>query len=181
MRSLAAVDMHTAQHLVKHALSGDLASERTVILVTHHVRLCLPLAAYIVELAGGKVLRQGTPKDLQHFGMLNQMVADEDKVQCDDPTPQPQLYDADGTNIKDNIPGKQISHGTLVEKEARAEGRISYRTYLTYLRAARLSSWIITFLLMVAIRGIDIGQQVIQAVLHYDTLLTRVVLHSEMG
>ena len=47
---LAAVDMHTAQHLLRHALSGPLAKDRTIVLVTHHITLCLPAATYLLEL-----------------------------------------------------------------------------------------------------------------------------------
>lgn len=154
--------MHTVQHLVKHALNGELASKRTIVLVTHHIRLCLPIAAYIVELADGKVLRQGTPKDLRHFGMLDKLVTEEDQAKGDEgdaPISQPQENEADAAKVKPSGHGKNLTNGKLVEKEARAEGRISYRTYLTYLRAARMSSWIITFVLMLAIRAIDIGQQ----------------------
>lgn len=154
--------MHTAQHLVKHALTGDLASDRTIILVTHHVRLCLPIASYVVELANGQVLRQGTPRDLSHFGMLKQMVVDEDKVQPDPlPPSMARRNEADEQVVHTHPIGKKSSDGKLIEKEARAEGRISYRTYLTYLRAAKLSSWIITFLLMLSIRALDIAQQVV--------------------
>jgi ABC-type multidrug transport system ATPase subunit len=157
---LAAVDMHTAQHLVDYALTGHLVTNRTVILVTHHVRLCLPVAAYVVELEHGHVLRQGTPRDLRHFGMLKQVVREEDAVPQDaPPTPHPQENEADDKMVAE-MTRKKTGSGKLVEKEARAEGRISLTTYLTYIRAARMSSWILTFLLMLAIRGIDIAQQV---------------------
>ncbi|PYH96650.1 putative multidrug resistance protein [Aspergillus ellipticus CBS 707.79] len=51
----SAVDVHTAHHLFTHALVGDLARGRTRILATHHVELCLPMAACHVQLAQGKV------------------------------------------------------------------------------------------------------------------------------
>ena len=66
--------MHTATHLVKRALSGDLARGRTIILVTHHISLCLPIAAYLVELSSGAVLRSGLTSELRERGELEKLV-----------------------------------------------------------------------------------------------------------
>ncbi|KAG8871479.1 hypothetical protein FRB98_000747, partial [Tulasnella sp. 332] len=44
---LSAVDAETAQHIYEHALQGPLLEGRTVILVSHHVQLCVPGASYI--------------------------------------------------------------------------------------------------------------------------------------
>jgi ABC-type bacteriocin/lantibiotic exporter with double-glycine peptidase domain len=45
---LSAVDAHTAMHLMNECIMGSLMVERTRILVTHHVNLCLPSALYLV-------------------------------------------------------------------------------------------------------------------------------------
>ncbi|BGP17739.1 hypothetical protein JCM10213v2_005781 [Rhodosporidiobolus nylandii] len=59
----SAVDAHVARHLVDSLFSassrGELLEGRTVVLVTHHVDLVLPCAAYHVELQEGRVIRQG--------------------------------------------------------------------------------------------------------------------------
>ncbi|KAH8929584.1 hypothetical protein BT69DRAFT_1328618 [Atractiella rhizophila] len=44
---LSAVDSHTAQHIVSHFYS-PLLRGRTILLITHHLDLCLPLASYLV-------------------------------------------------------------------------------------------------------------------------------------
>lgn len=80
----SAVDVHTAQHLHKHALTGPLATGRTRILATHHVGICLPDAGYIVYLQNGMVEFVGRPTDLHHNAVLeavlsSQSVDDEDK------------------------------------------------------------------------------------------------------
>ncbi|KAG9045107.1 hypothetical protein FS842_001253 [Serendipita sp. 407] len=49
--------------------------------------------------------------------------------------------------------------GKLVDEEARAEGRVSWRTYKTYIQAAGYWSWGAAFLLMIQIRGINILNQ----------------------
>lgn len=52
---LSAVDAHTAQFVYHECLQGSLLKNRTVVLVTHHVSLCLPGADYVVSLKEGTV------------------------------------------------------------------------------------------------------------------------------
>ncbi|GAA5889236.1 hypothetical protein JCM5296_005842 [Sporobolomyces johnsonii] len=61
----SAVDSGTAQHLVDHLFRGRLLEGRTVVLITHHVDLALPLAAYRISLAGGRVVSQGPVESRQ--------------------------------------------------------------------------------------------------------------------
>jgi ABC-type multidrug transport system ATPase subunit len=159
---LAAVDMHTAHHLLRYCLTGDLARDRTIILVTHHIRLCLPAASYFVEISQGTVRRQGCVQDLRDQGALVDIVDAEDQHYQDEPnqsrvvpnevdTPQDESRELLRTNARKK---------KIIEEEARAEGRVSFRIYLTYIRAAGIHCWIITLLLMLLIRFINIGNQV---------------------
>lgn len=149
--------MHTAQHLVARCLTSDLARGRTIILVTHHISLCLPAASYLVELAHGKVLRQGSIQELENLGLLRSVVEEED-----DPADIPQTPENEADALKDAnaLKPAQGANGKLVEVEARAEGRVSTRTYITYIRAAGVLPWILTLSLMLLIRFINIGNQV---------------------
>ncbi|GAA5928190.1 hypothetical protein JCM1841_003816 [Sporobolomyces salmonicolor] len=61
----SAVDGGTAQHLVEHLFHGPLLEGRTVVLITHHVDLALPLAAYCISLAAGHVASHGPVKSRQ--------------------------------------------------------------------------------------------------------------------
>ncbi|KAF7307138.1 P-loop containing nucleoside triphosphate hydrolase protein [Mycena indigotica] len=163
---LAAVDMHTATHIVENCLTGFFAQDRTIILVTHHISLCLPVAHYIVELAEGQVLRQGTIKSFEQTGILQKVVETEDQpfVEEEKEVSIPAENEADAILPKVVEPVKRVrTDGKLIEAEARAEGRVSLRTYLTYIRAAGLFSWIFTLLLMLLIRGINITNQVFLA------------------
>lgn len=45
----SAVDAHTAKHIFEECLKGPLLAGRTIILVSHHVQLCLPGASYVVR------------------------------------------------------------------------------------------------------------------------------------
>jgi ABC-type multidrug transport system ATPase subunit len=122
---LAAVDMHTAAHLLEHALSGELARDRTVILVTHHVRLCLPRTAYVAELSDGQIIRAGTPDELDHLGLLNVVIEEEDLSQDnEDVVDEPVQNEADGEEIQESSRhARPITDGKLIDEEARAEGR----------------------------------------------------------
>ncbi|KAF7311117.1 P-loop containing nucleoside triphosphate hydrolase protein [Mycena chlorophos] len=156
---LAAVDMHTATHIVENCLTGSFARDRTIILVTHHISLCLPVAHYIVELDGGRVLHQGTVKTLEETGILREVVETEDQPFSEEETPVDEAQ-ADAEAPKEE---RARTDGKLIEAEARAEGRVSIRTYLAYIRAAGVVSWLFTFLLMLLIRGINIANQVFLA------------------
>ena len=62
---LSAVDAHTAQSIATECLQGDLVKGRTVVLVTHHVTLCLPAAHYVVALQNGAVEQACFAADLR--------------------------------------------------------------------------------------------------------------------
>ncbi|THH32259.1 hypothetical protein EUX98_g1936 [Antrodiella citrinella] len=162
---LAAVDMHTAQHLVKNVLSGDLARDRTIILVTHHITLCLPVASHLIELANGRVIRQGSIEELRAQGLLQKVVDAED-------IPEDLVNESkEGAGMSeapvDMVPGdeghnilpKKAGDGKLIDAEARAEGRVALRTYLMYIKAAGIFSWVLIVILMILLRVITIGNQ----------------------
>ncbi|EMD33950.1 hypothetical protein CERSUDRAFT_117480 [Gelatoporia subvermispora B] len=160
---LAAVDMHTAQHLVKNALSGELARDRTIILVTHHISLCLPLASYLVELASGHLIRHGSVEELRRQGQLDQIVEAEDIAEAEDGSSLSSETrvecDADGPSPPEEERKPDPANGKLIDAETRAEGRVSMHTYWTYIKAAGLISWFITLLLLLLIRAINISNQ----------------------
>ena len=158
---LAAVDMHVAQHLVDHCLSGSLARDRTIIIVTHHISLCLPIASYLVELSLGEVLRKGSIQEFEDLGQLAEMVAAEDRI-----PEAPSLVERPENEADTVQNGRRLQDvdrtikGKLIEVEARAEGHVSWLTYMTYIQAAGIFSWVLTVLLMLFIRAINIGNQV---------------------
>ncbi|KAJ3575801.1 hypothetical protein NP233_g845 [Leucocoprinus birnbaumii] len=170
---LAAVDMHTAQHIVKSCFTGSLAENRTIILVTHHITLCLPIASYVVELDAGKVLHHGATTELAQGNVLTEIIEAEDQPSADiedSPTLHiPELSVADlsgsGTTTPAYSLGSDVGSvdGKLIEVETRAEGRVSVRTYLTYVYAAGISCWTLAILVMLLIRVIGIGNQIFLA------------------
>lgn len=159
---LAAVDMHTARHLFEHCLSptAELIRGRTVILVTHHVSLCLPATGYLVELDKGRVIRHGTVEELRKQGHLSQVIEQED-ISVPESSSNSVTTTLDEGLVNDADENIEPLDGTikklplsreagkLVDAEARAEGRVSYRTYLLYVKSAGWISWVLTLLLLV--------------------------------
>ena len=62
--------------------------------------------------------------------------------------------------VKDFIMHPDSDAGKLVDEETRAEGRVSLRTYWTYIKAAGIVCWVFTFAFMLLIRFINVGFQV---------------------
>jgi len=176
---LAAVDMHTAQYLVA-TLSGPLCKGRTIILVTHHISLCLPISSFLVELFQGSVRRSGSIEELRKNGYLKELIEREDLVpeayqpahefpttsSKSKPTPdnEPDVLAGTPPEREDTSPvlnqEQSRKKGKLVEAEERAEGRVLYRTYWTYVRAAGVWTWMVTVFLMIFIRLVTVLNQV---------------------
>ncbi|KAH9947499.1 multidrug resistance-associated ABC transporter [Amylocystis lapponica] len=162
---LSAVDAHTAHHLYHECLKGDLMRGRTVILVSHHVQLCVSGASYIVALDNGRVQFQGDQTNFRSSGVLNTLVQSGAADPADDKA-EPAVHDVD-----EMIPEKEQSNATterssetsstvaatttdvvtadpeakpeqkkaprkLIEEEKRAVGRISKDIWATYISAA---------------------------------------------
>ncbi|KAJ7029298.1 P-loop containing nucleoside triphosphate hydrolase protein [Mycena alexandri] len=78
---LAALDVHTAQWIVEHCLSGDLIENRTVILVTHNVALTTPIADFAVTFGpDGRVQSQGSISELTKRGPLVAQIRKDQRV-----------------------------------------------------------------------------------------------------
>ncbi|GAA5897295.1 hypothetical protein JCM8208_003781 [Rhodotorula glutinis] len=85
---LSAVDSHTARHLFRKCLRGPLLEHRTVLLITHHISLCLSSADYIVRLSEGRVTLKGPVDELDKNELTTELIEDdvaaEDAEQADD-------------------------------------------------------------------------------------------------
>lgn len=69
----SAVDAHVGRHILEHALTGEeLTKGRTLIVVTHHVQMCLPKAKYMVLLGNGRTVEYAGPPEavMQKFNFV---------------------------------------------------------------------------------------------------------------
>ena len=97
----------------------------------------------------------------QAQGELAQFVEGEDvpeeEAQSQSSTTEVEVSEAD---LQEGTAKPSVADGKLIAAEARAEGRVSWRTYATYIRAAGISSWFLTVFLQLLIRFVTIGNQV---------------------
>ncbi|KAJ7717035.1 multidrug resistance-associated ABC transporter [Mycena metata] len=146
---LSAVDAHTAHHLYHSCLRGELMQGRTVILVSHHVQLCAPGAAYIVALDNGRVQFQGNRDEFQSSGVMSGLVhsttakEEEETEVVIDNAPALAPKHGEGSGSEDSTvapapaPKKEKTDGPrkLIEEEARAVGRVARDVWATYIKA----------------------------------------------
>ncbi|KAL5522541.1 hypothetical protein ACEPAG_8557 [Sanghuangporus baumii] len=71
---LSAVDVHTAHHLFHECLMGELVHGRTIILVSHHVQLCVDGVEYVVALDNGRAWFSGKPEDFKSSGVMDRLI-----------------------------------------------------------------------------------------------------------
>jgi ABC-type Mn2+/Zn2+ transport system ATPase subunit len=76
----SAVDAHVGRHLLENAIAGELGQNRTRIVVTHHVSLCLPKTKYAIHLGDGTVDHAGLVDELQKRGELQEVLKDEEEA-----------------------------------------------------------------------------------------------------
>ncbi|KAJ1994537.1 hypothetical protein H4R33_000243 [Dimargaris cristalligena] len=176
---LSAVDSHTAQYICDHCLKGPLLHGRTVLLVTHHVKLCLDVAHHLVVMDQEHgVVAAGDPTDLLHDGFVSGILLAtevESILRTRSVLSIPKLIDASEPgspgspgpdSLTPSIPLKVQRHsaqdlvlgditagpgaGQLVEEEESEEGNVSAAIYRIYLRAAG-SPALWTFLLVLLV------------------------------
>ncbi|KAL1665993.1 P-loop containing nucleoside triphosphate hydrolase protein [Schizophyllum commune] len=160
---LSAVDAHTAQHLFAKCLRGPLMEGRTVVLVSHHVQLCVcgagkgsakdkerKGAEYVVALDNGRVRYAGDVDGFRGSGVMAGLVQAVDAVEEDEKEEQAieeGFEGEEGQGIRPSemktapqpapaAPAKaRKPPRKLVEEEKRAVGRIGKDIWLTYFQA----------------------------------------------
>ncbi|KAJ2808508.1 hypothetical protein H4R20_000852 [Coemansia guatemalensis] len=168
---LSAVDAHTAKHILTECLLGQtpLMQGRTRVLVTHHVKMCLPFAQFMVMLREGVVAMKGAPQELQQLGVFSKALADIESAGAKKEEEEPEAEAAD-SDAQDEKAAEDVSEdehnvqrlrkiaeqrgldphgdlsaleGTLVEDEERESGYVKFSVWLEYLSACGgYSFWI---------------------------------------
>ncbi|KAI9486755.1 MAG: hypothetical protein EXX96DRAFT_550463 [Benjaminiella poitrasii] len=146
---LSAVDAHTSKHIYKKCIMGDLLKGRTIILVTHQVKLCLPGAKFLVKIENGNVLGYDTIENLKANGQLYRLIGDEF-----------QDNEEIGEEIEDIIePENSIAEidldldskketAKLIKEELSEKGQVKSKVYFTYLAAC--GGWVFWILVLFA-------------------------------
>ncbi|EDV26684.1 uncharacterized protein TRIADDRAFT_22580, partial [Trichoplax adhaerens] len=138
---LSAVDVEVAQHLFDKCICG-LLKDRIRILVTHQIQM-LDKVDYILAVQGGKVKHSGSLAQLVEEGIDFTAL-----LNTDDKEDRPELKKAKYDNKED----------TTLSEERRDEGKISYKTYITFLSSG---NGVIVFALFLLISLISQGSIVV--------------------
>ncbi|KAK6333028.1 hypothetical protein TWF718_010852 [Orbilia javanica] len=166
----SAVDAHVGKEIFKNCLTGEIMKDRTRILVTHHVQLCLPKTEYIVELKDGQIERAASVTELKRTGSLTKIIEQEEEAQKHDKENDELAIEviaesssqANGNSngngtVAAKVPKKPR---TFVEKEAREKGAIKFSVYRKYIQSSGgLPFWTICIGFFVVSQGLNLGRQ----------------------
>ncbi|KAL2809098.1 P-loop containing nucleoside triphosphate hydrolase protein [Aspergillus granulosus] len=132
----SAVDAHVGRHLYENALTGRLSRGRTRILATHHVKLCVHSAAYLIELENGSVLRAYRPTGASEI--------DDRSETSFESTAEPE-------GIKHLHRRNSVKANKFYEEEKRETGVVKAAVYKAYIQASGgISHWTLIAILFVA-------------------------------
>lgn len=156
---LSAVDSHTAKHIFENCIMGPLMYNRTCILVTHNVALCVPQSQHVVVLNNGKIAIQGPPEKVLSSGALGEDLLKSrptskgnsqfaSRIPSSDALDQNDLIelnglakkangDANGT-VKDSVANGKVpqeDENANTRTESKAEGGVKWQVIRMYLAA----------------------------------------------
>ncbi|GAA5902469.1 hypothetical protein JCM6882_002761 [Rhodosporidiobolus microsporus] len=131
---LSALDTQMVSHVVENCLNGPLLENRTVVLVTHFVKLCvqrLTNCDLLIELRDGKIKSAGSPS--RHLGVGGSgfsRASSRDSLRSR----------SRNRSRSPNLPEAHVKHGSSDEDEAKRDSSgegtdISWTVYKQYARA----------------------------------------------
>ena len=140
---------------------------RTIVLVSHHVQLCAPGAAYVVALDNGRMQFAGSGADFQKSGVLAGLTQSGGAEPAEDDTPDveeladaaaPSRSSSEAAAAEEPEQEKKKAKKAprrLVEEEKRAVGRISRDIWTTYLGACGGPGYWVLFALALGVAAIS--------------------------
>ncbi|KAH8683197.1 hypothetical protein BGZ60DRAFT_368935 [Tricladium varicosporioides] len=150
---LSAVDSHTAKWIFDNCIRGPLMINRTCILVTHNLALCVPRAQYVVYLDNGKVDIQGSAEEVIASGKLGDDVSKSRPGSASisripsrvpssvgDETSDTLVGEPEDPHSVENTKLKKIKSANTTPKkdameETKAEGGVKWTVLILYLRS----------------------------------------------
>jgi hypothetical protein len=132
---------------------------RTVILVSHHVQLCAPGAAYVVTLDNGRVQFQGSREEFQRSGIMSGVQSTSAEIQdVQEDTAihamATRINGAGATVLAPSAPAGKAEKKNprkFLEEEQRAVGRVAWSVWKTYILACGSGwYWVLFALIFIA-------------------------------
>ncbi|CAJ0751060.1 18110_t:CDS:10 [Entrophospora sp. SA101] len=150
------VDSHTAKYLYENCIMGDLMKNRTRILVTHHVGLCIRNAAFVVVMKDGQITDQGPANQILSSGILGDISIEEENEKGGD---DDELKNKSTEHAKPKSKSANGSDGKLVLEEKREQGAIKWIVYKTYLSATGgYLFWVFLLSMFILVQALQVGQ-----------------------
>jgi ABC-type multidrug transport system fused ATPase/permease subunit len=160
---LSAVDTRVQNHIYRHALTGPIAKDRRIVLVTHHAGLVLPSVKYLVRLKNGRVAASGTLDELRESGLLEEEHPSSSASSVhSSPSSDSTMLDRGGEdNRKGSTPdeAQPKTARLLYDLEARNVGNVKWSCYNLYLRASSPILWVLVIVASISLRFVASGEQ----------------------
>jgi ABC-type methionine transport system ATPase subunit len=127
---LAALDVHTARHVVEKCLKGDLLRDRTVLLVTHNLALTRAVARKVVrvDIKGRVTAEPSLTKAVEHDSALRAELLKEEQI-VEKAEEAAEVDESEKTDGQD-----KSGAGKLIVAEDIAQGSVGLESYMLYLR-----------------------------------------------
>lgn len=152
---LSAVDAHTSHFIVQECLAGGLLKGRTVVLVTHHVGLCLPVADFVISLSNGYVDQACPASEVK----LSVIAAQLPEIEEESETEEQPLEKALSKPKKQDEEQQHAVARNVYTVEKMAVGQVDSSHYLLVFAAAGgFWFWLLLAILYGGARSLDIAQ-----------------------
>ncbi|PLB48636.1 P-loop containing nucleoside triphosphate hydrolase protein [Aspergillus steynii IBT 23096] len=158
----SALDAETGRHVYEHALTGELGRDRTRILVTHHVGLCLPRTDYCVLLENGSMTHAGSVEELSKMQGLTDVLhnlATERAAKRQQVDEEDAVSRRKRSSVGPPPAAGDENHRKFTQDEKRETGAISWSVYMAYVsKGNRLPVWALTFLAYAVFTALLVGR-----------------------
>lgn len=114
---LSAVDSHTAQWIFNNCIRGPLMRNRTCILVTHNISLCVPFSDHVVIMDNGRITAQGPAEEIISSGKLGETIVHKSQTGASDISRIP-------SRVPSSVGDEENEHGdgeTLIDNGGAAD------------------------------------------------------------
>lgn len=154
---------YTARQIYEQCIIGPLFKNRTRILITHHVRLCIKGASNIVLIENGEIKISGSITEFGESSQLQKILHHEDEAIENETIKSEGLT----RTLVEAPKSLDVGHAliatpnkpkTLIDIEKRAQGYVKARLYIKYCKAfGSVLFWSILAFVFLFTRGLTIG------------------------
>lgn len=154
---------YTANQIYEQCIMGPLFKNRTRILITHHVRLCMKGASNIVLIENGEIKISGSITEFGQSSQLQKIIDHEDetienKIKKSEGLTRTIVEEPKSLDVGQTLIATRNKPKTLIDIEKRAQGYVKARLYVKYCKAfGSVLFWSILAVVFLLTRGLTIG------------------------